>query len=71
MGVVVLTRAVLLVPELVKILHEEISAKACRKRGIGKLRKLYAETPEEQSSARILAEICRHCPLACELARKE
>lgn len=72
MSVHALNRNSLLVPDLVKIMHAEIGPKACRKRGIGKLRSDMEEAadPTCDASLRILAEICRLCPLACELARK-
>lgn len=73
MSVTALSRAVLLVPELVKIMHSEMTVKACRKRGIGMLRTRYEGQTDAYAEAprRILAEICRACPLACEMARKE
>jgi hypothetical protein len=73
MSVIALSRAVLLVPELVKIMHAEIKPKVCRKRGVGELRNRLKANPDPHNEAaeRILSEICRSCPLPCEMARKK
>lgn len=71
MGVLALSKTAVLVPELVRIMHAEIGPKACRKRGIGDLRRRLEGVADAMPTSRILAEICRHCPLACDLARRE
>lgn len=72
MSVHALNRSTLLLPEFVKIMHRRVKPKDCRRDWIGKLRTdmAAADDPSNDSAQRILAEICRLCPLDCPMKPK-